>query len=431
MSDLEEKDAKRNVPKLRFPGFTDPWEQRKLGDEFEFLRNNTLSRAELDSSKGAVQDVHYGDILVKFGSVIDLREEKLPRIASDETASKLICDTLHDGDVVMADTAEDTTAGKCCELRKVGSAKVLAGLHTMPLRPLRAYAPGYLGHYLNSPAFRRQLVPLMQGVKVISLSRSAMVGTTIVAPSLKEQQEIGGLFETFDLLITLRQRELEHAKELKRGLLQKMFPKEGSDVPEIRFPGFTDPWEQRKLGDCGTTYPGLSGKTKDDFGHGDARFVPYTNVFENSVTDTTRLDSVESDPKQTEVRSGDVFFTTSSETPQEVGMSSLWLSDQRHVYLNSFCFGYRQDGSFDDLYLAYMLRSHASRAKIALLAQGISRYNISKKKMMDIAVPYPSVVEQHMIGSLFADVDNLITLRQRELDHVKLLKKALLQQMFV
>lgn len=95
-------------------------------------------------------------------------------------------------------------------------------------------------------------------------------------------------------------------------------------------------------------------------------------------------------------------------------MSSLWLSDQRHVYLNSFCFGYRQDGSFDDLYLAYMLRSHASRAKIALLAQGISRYNISKKKMMDIAVPYPSVVEQHMIGSLFADVDNLITLRQRE-----------------
>lgn len=212
-----------DVPEIRFPGFTDPWEQRKLGDEFEFLRNNTLSRAELDSSKGAVQDVHYGDILVKFGSVIDLREEKLPRIASDETASKLICDTLHDGDVVMADTAEDTTAGKCCELRKVGSAKVLAGLHTMPLRPLRAYAPGYLGHYLNSPAFRRQLVPLMQGVKVISLSRSAMVGTTIVAPSLKEQQEIGGLFETFDLLITLRQRELDHVKLLKKALLQQMF----------------------------------------------------------------------------------------------------------------------------------------------------------------------------------------------------------------
>ena len=94
-------------------------------------------------------------------------------------------------------------------------------------------------------------------------------------------------------------------------------------------------------------------------------------------------------------------------------MSSLWLSDQRYVYLNSFCFGYRQDGSFDDLYLAYMLRSHASRTKIVLLAQGISRYNISKKKMMDIAVPCPSVVEQRMIGSLFADIDSLITLRQR------------------
>ena len=111
-------------------------------------------------------------------------------------------------------------------------------------------------------------------------------------------------------------------------------------------------------------------------------------------------------------------------------MSSLWLSDQRYVYLNSFCFGYRQDGSFDDLYLAYMLRSHASRTKIVLLAQGISRYNISKKKMMDIAVPCPSVVEQRMIGSLFADIDSLITLRQCELEHTKELKRGLLQKMF-
>lgn len=183
------------------------WEQRKLGEEFEFLRNNTLSRAELNSSQGTALDVHYGDVLVKFGSVIDLCREGLPRITNDEVASKLTCDALRDGDVVVADTAEDFAAGKCSELRKVGDAKVFSGLHTIPLRPLRTYASGYLGHYLNSPAFRRQLVPLMQGVKVISLSRSAMAGTTVAVPSLKEQQEIGRLFETFDDLITLRQRE--------------------------------------------------------------------------------------------------------------------------------------------------------------------------------------------------------------------------------
>ena len=112
-------------------------------------------------------------------------------------------------------------------------------------------------------------------------------------------------------------------------------------------------------------------------------------------------------------------------------MSSLWLSNLQNVYLNSFCFGYRQDGSFNDLFLAYMLRSRVFRAKIELLAQGISRYNISKKKVMEILVLLPSLPEQQAIGSLFRDIDNLITLRQRELDHVKLLKKSLLQQMFV
>ena len=103
---------------------------------------------------------------------------------------------------------------------------------------------------------------------------------------------------------------------------------EKQNIPEIRFEGFTDPWEQRKLGNCGTTYGGLSGKTKEDFGHGNARFVPYTNVFDNPLTDTKRLETVEIDSSQNKVAYGDTFFTVSSETPDEVGMSSVWLSDQ-------------------------------------------------------------------------------------------------------
>ena len=176
----------------------------------------------------------------------------------------------------------------------------------------------------------------------------------------------------------------------------------------------TPAWEQRKLGDCGSTYGGLSGKTKEDFGHGAAYFVPYTNVFANPIADTQRLGSVEIDAKQNEVRYGDALFTVSSETPEEVGMSSVWLSDQPNVYLNSFCFGYRQNGSFDRFYLAYMLRSQSVRSDLTLLAQGISRFNISKNKVMELMVPFPERKEQELIGNYFATLDDLITLHQRK-----------------
>ena len=201
-------------------------------------------------------------------------------------------------------------------------------------------------------------------------------------------------------------------------------------VPALRFEGFNDPWEQRRLGECGTTYGGLSGKTKEDFGHGEARFVPYTNVFENPIADTSRLEPVEIDPKQNQVRLGDVFFTVSSETPEDVGMSSVWLSDQPNVYLNSFCFGYRQDESFDSDYLAYMLRSQGVRYDIALLAQGISRFNISKNKVMELDVPFPEKGEQELIGTFFRKLDSLIALHQGKHDKLKTVKQSLLEKMF-
>ena len=190
-------------------------------------------------------------------------------------------------------------------------------------------------------------------------------------------------------------------------------------------------WEQRRLGDFGTTYGGLSGKTKADFGHGAARFVPYTNVFDNPITDVDRLEAVEIDPRQHKIRYGDVFFTVSSETPEEVGMSSLWLSDQRNVYLNSFCFGYRQDGSFDSLYLAYALRSQGVRRGLIHLAQGISRFNISKNKVMELSVPMPQTGEQRKIGALFSRLDNLIALHQRKLDLLRNIRNSLFKSMLV
>ena len=203
-----------------------------------------------------------------------------------------------------------------------------------------------------------------------------------------------------------------------------------SRVPRIRFKGFEEDWEQRKLGEIGTTYSGLSGKTKDDFGHGQASFITYMNVYSNPVSRCDMVEPIEIDNRQNEVEIGDVFFTTSSETPEEVGMTSVLTEKRGTIYLNSFCFGFRPFEKIDKYYLAYMLRSKNTREKIILLAQGISRYNISKNKVMEISVEVPSFDEQILIGKKFQLIDHLITLHQRKLQKLKIIKKSMLENLF-
>ena len=222
------------APKLRFPGFTEDWEQRKLEESFDFLQNNTLSRAELGDS-GTALNVHYGDILVKFGDCIDVSLNELPHITNQSSVEKLKNSYLKDGDVVMADTAEDETVGKCSELTDIKDKIVLSGLHTIPLRPKNKFGKGYLGYYLNSGSYHDQLKPLMQGIKVTSISKSALKNTIVSFPrDVSEQEKIGNFFIRIDNLITLHQRKFETLKKLKKGFLQKMFPKNGESVPEIR-----------------------------------------------------------------------------------------------------------------------------------------------------------------------------------------------------
>jgi len=206
--------------------------------------------------------------------------------------------------------------------------------------------------------------------------------------------------------------------------------KEKRSVPKLRFPGFTEDWEQRKLGSIGSTYTGLSGKTKEDFGHGEAQYITYLNVFQNTISDITMTDKVEIDTTQNEVKYGDVLFTTSSETPEEVGMSSVWLGDTPNIYLNSFCFGFRPNQKINPYFLGYSLRAPYMRDKIKILAQGISRYNISKNKVMELEISLPNYEEQKLLGTFLQRIDLIITLHQRKLEHLNLKKKALLQKLF-
>lgn len=262
----------------------------------------------------------------------------------------------------------------------------------------------YWKYVFTSKSFIQRLETVTYGIRDgRSISYEEFLTLGFVYPSKAEQTEIARYLDKLSDLITLHQRQhfLHSTPDISLSV-------------RLIHPFYTSSWEQRKLGEMGQTYTGLSGKTKDDFGHGQARFVTYMNVFSNPISNPEMTEPIEIDPKQNEVEVGDVFFTTSSETPEEVGMSSILLEKRGKTYLNSFCFGFRPSEKIDSYYLAYMLRSESTRAKIILLAQGISRYNISKNKVMEIAVSLPSLDEQKMIGQYFSQLDNLITLHQRK-----------------
>ncbi len=211
-------------PKIRFKGFNDDWEQRKFKDVFDGLQNNTFSRADLNYESGAVKNVHYGDVLIKFGDFIDVSKDELPFITDESQTTKYNSSFLQDGDIIIADTAEDSTVGKCSEIVGSQGVKLLSGLHTIPCRPKEKYAPKFMGYYINSDAYHKQLIPLMQGIKVTSISKSALQETDMILPkSFEEQAQIGEYFSNIDNLITLHQRKLEKLKYIKKSMLENMF----------------------------------------------------------------------------------------------------------------------------------------------------------------------------------------------------------------
>lgn len=210
-----------NTSEIRFPGFSEPWEQRELKELFCFLQNNTLSRADLVNADGYAKNVHYGDVLIRFGEVIDISKEELPYIPSIQEVEKLHDSLLMDGDIIMADTAEDDTVGRCTEIMNTQGLPVVAGLHTIPMRPLMRFARGYIGYYMNSPAYHDQLLPLMQGIKVTSVSRNAIQKTFISFPAdINEQLKTGEFLISLDHLITLHQRLHDEEIQKKKALMQ-------------------------------------------------------------------------------------------------------------------------------------------------------------------------------------------------------------------
>ena len=413
---------KKNVPRLRFPGFTEPWEQRKLGDTMISLQNNTLSRAELSDDLGVAGNIHYGDVLIKYGEVLDVSREYLPMILDESVLTKYKTSFLRNGDIIIADTAEDSTVGKCSEIAGLENEVILSGLHTIPYRPAVKFASGYLGYYLNSSAYHNQLIPLMQGIKVTSISKSAMQDTNIVYPkSEEEQSKIASYFLSLDHLITLHQRKLEHTKDLKKSMLQKMFPKKGQLYPEVRFPEFTDAWEQRKLGEIGSVSMCRRIFKEQTSETGDIPFYKIGTFGAEPDAFISRELFEEYKSKYPYPKKGDILISASGSIGRTVEFAGNdeYFQDSNIVWL-----------SHDERLSNPFLKCFYSVVKWAGI-EGSTIKRLYNDNILNTVICMPSVSEQDRIGAFFENLDHLITLHQRELEHLKLLKKGMLQQMFI
>ena len=417
------QDNEKN-PALRFKGFTDPWEQRKLDEAFDFtVPNNTLSRAELNQESGSVRNVHYGDVLIKYGSVLDVQNDELPFItgrSKDDFKGAL----LQNGDIIIADTAEDETTGKVCEIVNIQDKDVVAGLHTMVCRPKNKTAEGYFGYYMNSSSYHHQLLPLMQGIKVLSLSKTNVQKTTVKYPKDKaEQQKIADCLRRIDTLITLHQRKYEKLVNIKKSMLNKMFPPNGASVPEIRFKGFTDPWEQRKLKEL---YFQLTERNTD--------LLPYQKTLSvatmsfktdgNGAADTSLAN-------YKRLRTGDIAFE--GHTSKEFRYGRFVLNDVGDGIMSPRFSALRPLHEMPINFWKYYIHYEPIMRKVLVNSTkaGTMMNELVINDFLQGSILVPSMTEQQAIGRFFKQLDTLITLHQRKLEKLQNIKKSCLEKMFV
>lgn len=360
------------------------------------LQNNTLSRADLSNNTGVAKNVHYGDVLIKFGEVLDISKEQLPMITDEKVLPKYKASFLQNGDVVVADTAEDTTVGKCSEIAGLNDEVVISGLHTIPYRPVEKFATGYLGYYLNSDSYHNQLIPLMQGIKVTSISKSAMQDTNIIYPNSKEEQaKIGKYFITLDNLITLHQC------------------KHFTNCNKNRFA-----WEQRKLGDLtkelsdyATMASGLPLLTSS---RGGLMYQSYFRDRKTTTSDETLFSIVPKGSCTYRHMSDDDIFHFNINV-LEKGL----VSREYPVFISS-------ENNDLEFIIQYINSSDRFRAFCKGQKKGGTRTRLYYKTLCEFEMMIPSIEEQKKISATLHKLDHLITLHQHKLNILKDIKKYMI-----
>jgi len=419
---------KNKTPQIRFNDYTDDWEQREFVNVFTYLQNNSLSRAELSYEHGEVFNIHYGDILVEFGDCLNVKNDKLPLIKNHGITDKYKSSYLKNGDIIIADAAEDETVGKCCEIKGLDNELILSGLHTIPCRPAEEFAPGYLGYYMNSNAYHDQLLPLMQGTKVSSISKSSLRNTSIISPKgINEQEKIGIFFQNLDNLISLHQHKYDKLGKIKKSMLENMFPKEGENVPKVRFSGFTDTWEQCKLGELSDIVRGASPRPiKDPKWFDDKSKVGWLRISDVTEQDgrirflEQRISKAGQEKTRVLYEPHLLLSIAATVGKPVVNYVETRVHDGFLIFLNP---------KFNQEFMFQWFEMF--RPMWQQFGQPGSQVNLNSDLVKNTTIKIPIMEEQEQIGEFLKSIDNLITLHQHKLEKLKNIKKSCLEKMFI
>lgn len=396
-------------PKILFKGFEDDvWISSQFEEIFELIKNNSLSRAEL-SSEGRIGNIHYGDVLVKYGECLDTSSDSITYIHNDEIGEDLYRrGALKSGDIIFADAAEDNTVGKCSELICNDEEQIVSGLHTIACRPKIEITKRYLGYYLNSNAYHNQLLPHIQGTKVSSISRKAIVTTSIVYPFAQRVQElIATYFYRLDNLISTSTSRLASLKQVKGASLQAMFPQKGETVPKIRFKGFEGEWTKVKLNDI--CFKKASNLSESSLGIDTGQYAVYgaSGYLQNISTFDIPSEYVGIIKDGSGVGRTKVYpaFTSILGTMQYI----LAKEDNNIRFIAAL---------FENI-------------DFSTFISGSGIPHIYFRDYGEIYVMIPSLVEQQAIASYFTSLDKQIALQTQRLEKLRQIKAACLDKMFV
>lgn len=389
------------------------WEVKRFRDIGNFLRNNTLSRDKMSESEGCIQNIHYGDILIKYKEILKVSKTNIPWIVEDRKYSPL-GDMLQNGDIVISDTAEDYTVGKATELMEINGAFVVAGLHTMPFRPLSdLFSPRFLGYYLNSMAYRFQLYALVQGIKVCSISKKAMSGTFLIVPPLAEQEKIAEILSTWDKAIDKQTQLIEKLELRKKGLMQQLL------TGKRRLPGFSEPWQTHKLQELFSE--------RNETNRMDLPLLSITGdrgvilQIESEKRDTSNDDK----SKYKRITKGDIGYNTMRMWQGRSALSGLEgiVSPAYTIVVpNSKVDGYYMSVLFKQPRLVYDFWTHS---------QGLvgDTLNCKYRDFGQVRVSCPSYIEQKAIAKVLTTADHEIELAQQKLELLRQQKRGLMQQL--
>lgn len=392
---------KKNVPKLRFPGFTEPWEQRKLGDVATFINGRAYSQDEL----------------------LDEGKYKVLRVGNFYTNDSWYYSNLELADKYYAEEGDLLYTWSATFGPHIWHGnKVIYHYHIWKVELSDKLNKSFVLQLLEED--KANILANKNGSTMVHITKDGMEQKQISIPSnVQEQAQIGAYFEQLDNLITLHQRKLEHIKDLKKCMLQKMFPKSGQLYPEIRFPEFTDAWEQRKFGDITESYSGGTPTAgRKEYYDGDIPFIRSGEISSDKTELFLSEDGLNNSSAKM-VKIGDILYALYGATSGEVSISKL------DGAINQAILAIKPYPNYDSQFLMQWLRK-SKETIIGTYLQG-GQGNLSGNIVKDLLIDMPTYNEQKQIGTYFERLDNLITLHQRELDHLRLLKKGMLQQLFI